>query len=154
MFKKGLLILLSGLLLSACASGETSSSASTSKDFETVSSALYEAFGEEGEAQDSSTVCKLLNLDEDQIENAVAYYSSVDSSNFLILVESDESYTDEVSGSLSYYLDTLKSSASQYTPEQAERLEEAWSNTYGTYNILVLTNNMGDFKKEAASILG
>ena len=106
------------------------------------------------EQQDADTVKKLLNVDDDTVTDVIAYFGKDNPDDILIVLGSkgsDEAM--KANDALNYYLDSLKSSASLYSKEQLEQLDNAYVSTKDVFSVMIVAEDGTAAKKAAAAAL-
>lgn len=144
------------LLLTGCGESTVAASVSGSvKNAETIASELLQVFeGVDMEQQDAATVKKLLNIDDDTGTDVIAYFGKGNPDDILIVLgskDSDEAM--KANDALNYYLDSQKSSASLYSKEQLEQLDNAYVSTKDVFSVMIVAEDGTAAKKAAAAAL-
>lgn len=156
---KGLRKLIAGiaclLLLTGCGESKIASVSGGVMNAGAIASELLPVFdGEDMEQQDADTVRKLLSIDENDAADVVAYFGKDNPDDILIVLgSSDNDEAMKANDALNYYLDSLKSSASLYSKEQLEQLDNAYVSTKDVFSVMIVAEDGTAAKKAAAAAL-
>lgn len=151
MFQKGIAAVLSLFLLCSCAAPQPK--AADADLFHAITETLRTHI-DVNEENTKDLVIKLLQLDADKTVDAYAAFEGGESLKAAIVIESaDEESALEASESLQYYRSTLQNLASQYSPDQAALVDDAYIHTSGVMSILVISEDIPQIKSELADVL-
>lgn len=93
---------------------------------------------------DKGQIETLLYLEENSIEEGVFYLSSINTSDMVLIVESD--HIDEVKKSVVEYIDNLIGQNTNYFPSEVKKLENAYLTVKGNYLFLIVSEDNSDVK--------
>ncbi len=144
--RRKLLALLISVLLSACTAANEGTASKTplrlSDLVEQLSATIQDAEPLSGEA-----LISLLRLDPETTSSVSASFAKDGSPEMIVAVEStgpEEAL--KCTEKLSYYAETLKTTANLYSPEQVPLLDNAWTYTKDRYSFLIISSSPEDLK--------
>ena len=141
-----LLVLLISFLLSACAAVNEGKPSNPRIGLSDLVDQLSETL-RDAEPLPQDTLIELLRLDPETTASVSASFAKDGSPEMIVAVEStgpDEAL--KCTEKLSYYAETLKTTAGMYSPEQLPLLENAWTYTKDNYSFLIISSSPEDLK--------
>lgn len=148
---KRLVVLFTALLLAGCSANDAKAVTEVAKeiDFNTVATEIANKMDvEKFSDMSKEDIASLLAVDEDIIKDAVYFNEDVKS---LLVMETTD--MEEAQTAVNYYLDTVKSTAEKYSPEDMAELENAVVMSVGNYIVMAIDSENANAVKLALNSL-
>ncbi|MGN1388471.1 MAG: DUF4358 domain-containing protein [Bulleidia sp.] len=118
-----------------------------------IADALLECYDVTMTEEDSASLAKLLSISSDRLSDAEGYLSEDRDGQLLFVAEAEnEESAAEISDAMSYYLSSLQNSASMYSPDQLELLNDGYLVTRENFVILAVCADRTAVEKQVAAL--